>query len=175
MPDRIYAPLVRATAAYMASLYGPPVERYELPLDLGELFKFVVGSTLTADGVAVLGHSGGTAGRWVKVRRPDRGADLTELATGNATITVGGKRWRTIPAATLTTNRTITLATTNAAEGDEIEITRLDTTANTVTVNNGGLGGGTLVTLPVSARAWGRFYFNETSGNWLHRGSGLLL
>lgn len=170
MPERRRAATIYSTAEYLATLPGPDLERYAVPLDLGELFQWDPGSELTPDERAVLGHQGGTAGAWLRVRRPDLGANLGDA---DATLVVGGGAWRRIPAATLTANRTITLGTTNASAGDVLELTRLDVSAFTVSVVNGGPGAGTLCTLPISARSWARLYFD--GDNWLHRASGLML
>lgn len=173
MPERRLAPTIYSTAAYLGTQFGPLIPHYAVPLDLGELFRWVPDSALVPDDVAVIGYQGGSAGAWQRVRRPDQGADLTGLATGNMTLTVGGRGWRVIPTGTLAANRAITLATTNAEAGDTIEITRLDVGAFTVALVNGGPAAGTLCTLPVSARSWARLYFN--GDNWLHRASALML
>ena len=162
---------VRQSVAEMRADRGPPIVHYAVPLDMPGLFRWVADSALADDGVTVIVPTGGGAlGAWVRVREADRGADLTDA---NATLVVGGKRWRTLPAATLTANRTATLGTTNAAAGDTIGITRLDVGAFTYAIANGGAGGGTLATMPVSARAHLVAYFDGT--NWSHRASGLLL
>jgi hypothetical protein len=146
---------------------GPPIPKYRVHLDQGGFYRFAVGDVLTPDDVAVIGGNGGTAGNWLLVRDDDSGDDLTDA---NATIVVGGKRWRTLPAATLTDNRTLTLGTTNAAAGDLLEITRLDAGAFTLAIVNGGAGAGTLITMPVSTRYWFRAFFNGT--NWVSRAGG---
>lgn len=148
---------------------GPPIEHYALPLDLGALFRFVPGSSLTADNITVIDQTGGIPGRWLRVRRPDKGDDLGDA---DVTITVSGNFWRRIPTATLTTKRTITLGTTNAAAGDKVTITRLDTTANEVDIVNGGPAAGTLATLPVSEAWWITNEFDGT--NWLLHSAGKL-
>ena len=57
----------------------------------------------------------------------------------------------TLPAATLTGNHTVTLATTGSpTTGLTVWIVRRDLTANTYAIINGGAGAGTLVTLPAS-------------------------
>ncbi len=164
------SPTVVGTIATTQAESGPPIPKYRVHLDHGGLHKFVPGSSLTADDWKVIGGSGGTAGKWLEVRRPDLGADLTDAAV---TIVVGGKAWRRLPVATLSANRVATLSTTNAAAGDWLEITRLDVGAYTYSIVNGGAGAGTLCTMPVSVRAWARLYFDGT--NWLHRASGLML
>lgn len=89
------------------------------------------------------------------------------------TITVSGQRHRVFPAETLTANRQITLSTTGAVAGDELFITRNDATTFTLTITNGGVGGGTLAVMPVSTRAWCLASFDGT--NWFHSASGLAL
>lgn len=87
------------------------------------------------------------------------GAALTDA---DATITVAGGNRRVLSASTLTDNRTITLGTSGAANGDTIEIVRFDTGAYTVAVVNGGVGAGTLLTFAVSARLYAKFKFDGT-------------
>jgi len=156
------AATIRTSVAAMEADIGPAIQHFNVPLDMPALYKFVVGDTSTADSVAVLGHNGGTAGKWIRVRMPLAGANLTNA---DATIQVGGNYWRVLPAATLTANRQLTLGTTNAAAGDVITITRLDAEAFTYAVLNGGPAAGTLVTLPVSVKAFADFYFDGT--DWL--------
>lgn len=86
------------------------------------------------------------------------------LGDASVTIQVGDGRWRRLPAATLTANRSITLGTTGAVAGDEIDFTRLDVGAFTFAIVNGGGGAGTLITFPVSKLGSGTFRFNGT--NW---------
>lgn len=96
------------------------------------------------------------------------GAALTDA---DATVQPAGKYWRTLPAATLTVGRTLTLGTTNAAAGDQFTITRLDATANTYAIVNGGVGAGTLYTFPVSKTG---FFVAEFDGtNWVARAMGV--
>lgn len=96
--------------------------------------------------------------------RGTKGADLTDAP---ATITVAQGKWRVLPAATLSATRAFTLSTTGAVAGDQITITRLDATANTITVVNGGAGAGTLATLPVSTTGFVKCQFDGT--NWALR------
>lgn len=104
---------------------------------------------------------------------PNREAAGADLTDADATIAVAAGYWRKMPAATLSANRAITLGTTGAAAGDQITITRLDATANTLAVINGGAGAGTLVTLPASKVAFARFQYDGT--NWALREVGTLL
>jgi hypothetical protein len=97
-----------------------------------------------------------------------KGADLTDAA---ATILITQGSWRTLPAATLTTARALTLGTTGAYLGcPMIHITRLDATANVYTITNGGAGGGNPAVFPVSKTGSADFYFDGT--NWLFYGGG---
>jgi hypothetical protein len=154
----------------MAADLGPPIERFAIPEDLPELYRWEVGNASTPDGVAVLNHQGGTDGAWILLRRPDKGDDLTGW---NETISVGGNRWRVVPAGCVIADATLTLGPTNAATGDWIEVTRFCTNATSYAIVNGGPAGGTLVTLPRSTRAFAVLYFDE--GNWLLRRSGTML
>lgn len=150
------------TAASLATQRGPVIPHYAIPLDIPALFKWVPGGTDTEDDVTVLGYQGGTPGVWRRVRLPIQGDDLTDA---NATIDPRGNYLRVLPASTLSTNRVATMGTTNALEGDIITVVRRDVGAFTYTINNGGAGGGTLVTFPVSVQAFADLYFDGT--NWL--------
>lgn len=96
-----------------------------------------------------------------------RGTAGTALGDTSPTIVLSAGKWRTLPAATLTTNRTVTLGTTGAVAGDQFTITRLDATANTLAIVNGGAGAGTLVTLPASKVNFAVCQFDGT--NWALR------
>jgi hypothetical protein len=84
------------------------------------------------------------------------------LTNGNATIQITAGKWRELPASTLTANRVLTLGVTGAAAGDRLKVTRLDTTAYTYAVVNGGTGAGTLLTFPAGRAAFALFYFDGT-------------
>lgn len=155
--------------ATLAADYGQPQARYAIPLDRGRLFKWIPNDATAEASPRVLGHVGGYAGRWHEVRCPDKGANLTDAAV---TLTVAGDDWRVLPAATLTANRIATLSTTGAVLGDVIEVTRLDATAFTYTIANGGAGGGNLFVLPISQRWWCRSFYDGT--NWIARAAGQL-
>lgn len=86
------------------------------------------------------------------------------IADADATIQVGDGVHRVVKENTLTDNRAITLGTTSATTGHIIEIHRLDANAYTLAVINGGVGAGTLVTLPVSECHSCEFRFDGT--NW---------
>ena len=93
--------------------------------------------------------------------------------TGTATLTVGGRQRRRIAAAALSASATLTLSTLGAVAGDTIAVTRLDVGAYTVALVNGGPAAGTLATMPVSARAYARAYFDGV--DWLLDDSHLML
>lgn len=88
----------------------------------------------------------------------------TNLGDTSPTITVAGGSRYIMPAGTMTTNRSVTLGTAGATASELIEIIRLDKTAFTLAIVNGGGGAGTKYTFPVSVsrRAW--FTFDGT--NW---------
>jgi hypothetical protein len=164
---------VYLTAADLASDPGPrTTTRYAIVLELGpEVWRWVYGSTDTADNINIIGSaSGGGLGRWLRTRAVLRGADLTDA---NATLLVSGNRLRVIPPATLTDDLALTLGTTGAVEGDWIQVTRNDTEAFTATIINGGEGAGNVAVMPISARSWVISTFDGT--NWVHTSSGLSL
>lgn len=101
------------------------------------------------------------------IERETKAAKGTDLTNADATIQISAGRWRVLPAATLSANRVLTLGTTGAVAGDTFEITRLDTTAFTYAIANGGGGGGTLITFPVSKTACARCRYDGT--NWALR------
>lgn len=169
------SPTVYADRATMAASPGPLSGlRYAIPLDYPALYRWAVGNSDTADGESTITHSGGALGNWLLVHH--LGHELpagAALVDGNQTIHVTGGFHRTLPVATLTGNVTITLGTTNAREGYPFEILRLDAGNYTVAIANGGTGGGTLATLPVSSRALFRGVF--TSGAWIRRDAHVLI
>ena len=97
-----------------------------------------------------------------------KGSDLTNA---DVTITVAQGKWRKLPVSTLSAGHTVTLSTTGAVAGDQIEITRLDATANTYAVIDGGTGTPTLITFAVSKIGWCRCQFDGT--NWFLRAFGV--
>lgn len=94
-----------------------------------------------------------------------------DLTDASVTVQVGGGRFRRMPAATLSANRTITLGTTGAVAGDIMNFIRLDVGAFTLAFVNGGAGAGTLLTLPVSKLGSAQFLFDGT--NWHLRAFGM--
>jgi hypothetical protein len=92
------------------------------------------------------------------------GAMGASLADEDATITVAQGQRRAMPASTMSANRSLTLSDSGAVAGDTIELARLDTTAFTLAVINGGAGAGTLITMPVSVGLYTKYTFGGT--NW---------
>ncbi len=163
------AATIRESVANVESDQGFSLPSYIVPLDQPRLYRWSAGDVLVPDSISVLDHSGGVGGNWLEVVEDDAGAALTNA---NATIQVGGNRWRTLPVSTLTDNRTLTLGTTNAQAGHTIDVTRLDAEAFTYAIANGGIGAGTLITFPVSTRYWAKFQFDGT--NWKLRAAGAM-
>lgn len=140
------------------------------------------GSSAAAGATVIVPTDNPATGRWVKqntaVAKATSTADGLLPATGPGTaltdapssVAVTGGRWYVMPAATLSATRAFTLATTGAAAGDQIEVTRLDATANTMTFVNGGVGAGTMLTMPASKVNFAKFYFDGT--NWSLRAVG---
>lgn len=95
------------------------------------------------------------------------GTDLTDTATQSIAITGGG--WRKLPL--LGQGGTLTLATTGAVAGDQIEITRSDAHAFTYAIVNGGTGAGTLYTMAASKIGCAKFQFDGT--DWALRSFGV--
>lgn len=157
---------VIATRSALGGTYGQPTANYALCLD-GGTFQWTLNDSSTADGRCVIAATGGSPGRYKRLREDVQGAALTDA---DATLQVGDGFWRRMPAATLGANRTLTLGTTNAVAGDTLTITREDVGAFTLAVVNGGPGAGTLLTFPVSEKWWADFYFNGT--NWVARSAG---
>lgn len=146
MIDRTFT--IISTIAQLRSMPGQYLPRYAWLLDLGAPFKWVLGSTATDDGFsAVVPLVGGYQGAWLRLSADDSGADLPDA---NATITVGGGFWRTLP--TLTANRVLTLDPTGAQPGMPIEVTRTDASAYTYTIKT--LSNVTLCVMPAGSKAF---------------------
>jgi len=159
--------LVRTSVAAIEASPGElHDQQHVVPLDKsGRLYTFIPSGTDTPDSVTVLAASGGSAGVWRDVPYDDRGTALTDAAE---TLYVSGEQWRRLAAGTLTANRTKTLSTTQARAGHRIRITSDDASAFTLTIANGGAGGGTIATLrgPGDVSA----FFDGT--NWIRDGIG---
>jgi hypothetical protein len=161
---------IKTSSANMAAQRGNPTARYNLPLDIPVVFKWVPGAVDTVDGVTVFGYSGGTAGVWRRLRMPLLGEDLGDE---DVTIDPRGNYIRRVPAGTLNGHRVCTLGLTNAVEGDVITVLRLCMAAYTYTIINGGPAAGTLATFPVIKEAFMDAYFDGT--NWLKVRAGTML
>lgn len=86
---------------------------------------------------------------------------IASYALGNADETIGvNDGSRMVQNTTLTGNRTFTLETTGASSGDVLYIERWTADAFTMPIVNGGTGGGTLYTFPVSVRRSAAFNFD---------------
>ncbi len=159
----------------MAADLGFEVPRYAVPLDRPVLYKWVPGNTDSANNLDTIAHSGGTTGRWKQVGilpgvTADKGTNLTDA---NQTLTWSNTTaWFAIPTATQTANRTKTLSASGVTAGARVEITRLDTTAFTTAIVNGGAGAGTIFTFPGGIQYWAMFYFDGT--DWSLRAAGAL-
>ena len=91
----------------------------------------------------------------------------TAIPDSDSTIVIGDGAWRRVAAGSQTNNRTTTLGTTGAAAGTWMLIERLDVSAFTRALVNGGGGGGTLITLPGYGISSALFQFDGT--NWALR------
>lgn len=86
------------------------------------------------------------------------------LTDADATKTVAQGSQFTLLAGVLTANRTITLSTSGATEGQVIRVVRTTASSRTLAVVNGGAGAGTLYTFPAAQRRVADFVFDGT--NW---------
>ena len=95
---------------------------------------------------------------------PVQAAFGAALGNADATIAIAAGVKRALPASTLTANHTLTVSTTGAVAGSRIMIRRDDVTKWTYALVNGGVGAGTLITLPggLACRVW--IIFDGT--NW---------
>ena len=172
MTDRTFRHVatIYPTPAQLQTQAGPiTATRYAYVSSLGALFEWQFGTVKTPDNFNTIGHSGGGAGTWVRVRSQDKRALLTD---SDATITVSEGGWRILPAATLTTGRNVTISDTDAEAGDQVTVTRLDTTSNVLTVKNGGAGGGDVAEMLGSKVSFIRCEFDGT--DWQVRELGAL-
>lgn len=87
------------------------------------------------------------------------------LGDSSPTIVVGTANQFILPVNTLSQNRTVTLGTAGAVVNESITIVRLDATAFTYAVVNGGAAAGTLYTFPISVTRQATFVFDGT--NWV--------
>lgn len=164
------ASTIRVSKAKMEADLGPDITHYNTPLDTPRLYQWLVGDVSTLDSLTILGHQGGTLGRWKLVRNPVQGTDLTDA---DQALTVGENFFRVLPAASpLTAAREKTLSTVNAEAGDIIHVLRLGLGAFTMDIVNGGPGAGTLFSLPASQSWWAKSYFNGI--DWVAHSAGQL-
>lgn len=101
---------------------------------------------------------------------PAKAADLTDASGTNSPGTDAASQY-TLPAVTLTTNRTLTLGTAGSpATNLVVQVIRRDLTANTYAVINGGGGGGTMMTFGASpaTSVGASFYYDGTNWNFLN-------
>ena len=84
------------------------------------------------------------------------------LINANATLAVADGTARTLPAGTLSANRTITLGVSGAVEGQAQRVRLFDAGPYTVSVVNGGPSGGTLFIKPAGVPAWVDAWFDGT-------------
>lgn len=104
-----------------------------------------------------------------RASRESGAAAGTDIADSDNTIQATGGLWRKCP--TITANRIITIGTTGAVAGMQMDITRLSTAAFTMAIANGGGGGGTLTTFPASKKGSCTLQFDGT--NWALRAVGV--
>lgn len=139
-------------------------------------------------GTGALGANAGIAGRFVGLEDDGRvrvfisesgaeawgsfnqqvtGTALTDVAT--TTVQRVGRVSKYLLAGTMSQGETVTLGTTGAVKGDILRIIRTSTSAQTLTVVNGGAGAGTLCVLIASKIGFAQAYFDGT--NWQYDGS----
>lgn len=166
--------VIAATPADLRSQVGPSLVQYRWVLSLGALYRWAPNSTAIDGGsptsTAIVPLVGGFQGAWLRQYSPDNGAPL---GNADASITVDGGLWLTLPAGTLSGNHSLTLATTNATLGASLEVTRLDLSAYTLTLINGGPAAGNVCVMPASARSNALAWFDGS--NFVHRRSSLML
>lgn len=137
-------------------------------LDFGLTTSAALTSTAAIDVSTATADAAGTATTAARQDHAHKvamaaGTNIT-LSSNAATIAVAAGRWRKVAAAALSGAGTITLSTSGAAANDVIEITRLDTTANTLAIVDGGTGTPTLCTLVASKLGFAKVAFDGT--NW---------
>lgn len=106
---------------------------------------------------------------WLSVKGAANAVFVAPIASAlltnvDATVLVTTASEFTLPGSTLTGNHTLTLSTTGAVTGEVIRVIRLDKTAFTYAIINGGVGAGTMLTMPVSVGRLADFVFDGT--NW---------
>ena len=140
---------------FSGTIYGGSVWEFTTPGPIG------LGST-TLTFVQTSGTSTATA--------PKQAANLTDASPTVNPGTDAASQY-TLPAATLSVNRTLTLGTTGSPPTNlVVQVIRRDLTAHTFAIVNGGTGAGTMLTFasaPASAQG-ASFYFDGTNWNLLN-------
>ena len=167
-----YASEVVDTVATLKGRPGYTLEHFVSVRETGLSYRWVPGSTVTTNDREVIGHTGGTGGRWLPIA-PLTGNAPEGAALGNAdeTISVFQGFRRTLPSSvTVTATRTFTVSTEGAELNAQLLINCLNTDPHPKQIVNGGPGGGTLATIPVGVAAWVELYFDGT--DWIYLRSG---
>jgi hypothetical protein len=159
------------------TLYGRGTGPYVAPgntawyvLSGGSFFFRVNGETtewqFSATQLDCFGNDLANVGRLngATVAAPVEGTALTDAAQTLAVA--GGNNY--VQAVALTASRTKTLSNTGPETGEVITIIRTTTAAFTMPIVNGGVGGGTPYTFPVSAKRVADFRFDGV--NWVLAG-----
>ncbi len=130
-------------------------------VDNGLMYRWVADDTTATNGLTVIGHTGGDAGRWHAIF----GDTAASAALGNAdaTLSIGSGTIFTMPASTLSDDRTLTLSPTGVPVGAVVTIVRNDLSIYTIAVVNGGAGGGTIFTFPAGNTGSADFRFDGTN------------
>lgn len=159
MAREIRAITMRDSLANMVGQPGPQERAFWWPQDGGAPYVWVPNDAGVPDGWALVGHNDGYPGNWKRLRPLRRGDDLI---TGAQTIQIGGRPLRVMPVGVMAGNSSVVLGTTNAATGDELTIVSHNLGAWTLTITNGGVGGGTLKIFPSATPARADFWFQDT-------------
>ncbi len=180
---------INQTTGGQAVTLPPPTNaaahgRYLCVVNVGTA-SFLVGDATLQQNVNLMPGAAGSKGQgcifmwngtaWVPLSAfypiPAQGANL-----GDANVTVtraGAFSQYTMPGSSMSANRTVTLpsAAQGALPGDVALISRLDTTAFSLTVANGGPGAGNIAVLPASKQNFAMAWFNGT--NWIFMSCGV--
>lgn len=144
--------VTRSATGLQVSVDGGP------PADIGG------GGVATVTGAAV--DNTDPANPIVTAVVPKRAAALTDASATKSPGTDKASQY-VLPAATLTTARTLTLGTAGSpATSLAVEVVRFDLTANTFAVINGGAGAGTLLTFGASPTEAQGATFTFDGTNW---------
>jgi hypothetical protein len=179
---------INQTTAGQALTLPPPTNntahgRYLVTVNVGTV-SFLIGDATLAQNLNLNPGAAASKGQgcvwewdgtaWVPISAflatPAQGANLGDA---NVTVTRAGQFSQyTLPAGTLSTGRTVTLPSSaqGALPGDVALVSRVDATANTLTVANGGGGGGNLIVMPASKINFVMAWFNGV--NWIYMSGG---